>query len=47
MRNAIRGRMIERRPIGWLVASATIAGAWSLCSGSVVMEFLLPVLKVG
>jgi len=37
MRNAIRGRRIENRPIGWLVASSTIAGMWSLCSGVVVV----------
>jgi hypothetical protein len=41
MRNAIRGRMIEHRPLGWLAASAAIAGAWSLCSGAVVFEFIL------
>jgi len=37
MRNAIRGRRIENRPIGWLVASSTIAGMWSLCSGVIVV----------
>ncbi|MFD1696748.1 DUF6949 family protein [Roseibium aestuarii] len=41
MRNAIRGRRLEGRPIGWLVASSTIAGMWSLCSGVVVMHFAL------
>ena len=41
MRNAIRGRRIEGRPIGWLVASSTIAGMWSICSGVVVMQFVL------
>lgn len=40
MRNAIRGRMIERRHAGWLVASTAIAAGWSLCSGSVVIEFV-------
>ncbi|MFN4011899.1 DUF6949 family protein [Pannonibacter carbonis] len=39
MRNAIRGRRIENRPIGWLVASSTIAGMWSICSGLVMMRF--------
>lgn len=43
MRNAIRGRRLEGRPIGWLVASSTIAGMWSLCSGIVVMHFALGV----
>ena len=41
MRNAIRGRRIEGRPIGWLVASSTIAGMWSICSGIFVMQFAL------
>nr|WP_282449468.1 hypothetical protein [Roseibium sp. CAU 1639] len=38
MRNAIRGRLIEKRPLGWLVASSTIAGMWSMCSGILVMN---------
>ena len=42
MRNAIRGRRIEHRNVGWLVASTAIAGAWSLCSG----VMLLPVFVV-
>jgi hypothetical protein len=41
MRNAIRGRMIENRPVGWLVASTAIATGWSLCSGIVVVQFVL------
>lgn len=41
MRNAIRGRRIENRPVGWLVASSTIAGMWSMCSGLVVMNVVL------
>jgi len=41
MRNAIRGRMIERRPVGWLFASTAIAGAWSLCLGVVMLPFLV------
>lgn len=38
MRHAIRGRRIERRPIGWLVASSTLAGMWSLFSGVVILN---------
>ncbi|WP_319773092.1 DUF6949 family protein [Breoghania sp.] len=38
MRHAIRGRRIERRPIGWLVASSTIAGMWSLFSGILMLN---------
>ncbi|NBN63636.1 hypothetical protein GWI72_03190 [Microvirga tunisiensis] len=41
MRNAIRGRRIENRPIGWLVASSTIAGMWSVCSGLVMMRLVI------
>ncbi|MCV0429109.1 MAG: hypothetical protein K5905_26955 [Roseibium sp.] len=41
MRNAIRGRRIENRPLGWLVASSTIAGMWSVCSGIMVMNVAL------
>jgi len=41
MRNAIRGRRIEKRPLGWLVASSTIAGMWSMCSGILVMNVIL------
>lgn len=43
MRNAIRGRRIENRPLGWLVASSTIAGMWSMCSGLLVMNVALVV----
>lgn len=41
MRNAIRGRLIEQRPVGWLVASTAIAAGWSLCSGIVVVQLAL------
>lgn len=41
MRNAIRGRIQENRPVGWLVASTAIATGWSLCSGIVVVQFAL------
>lgn len=41
MRNAIRGRRIEKRPIGWLAASSAIAAGWSLCSGILVIELAL------
>jgi hypothetical protein len=45
MRNAIRGRRIEGRPLGWLVASSTIAGMWSMVSGVMVINVAL--LMVG
>ncbi|MFK7792756.1 MAG: hypothetical protein AB8B88_08810 [Devosiaceae bacterium] len=38
MRNAVRGRLIERRPLGWLMASMFIAGVWSLCAGIMVLH---------
>lgn len=47
MRNAIRGRMIEHRPLGWLAASTAIAGMWSLCSGIVVLDFALALNLLG
>ena len=43
MRQAIRGRLLEKRPLGWLAASAAIATGWSLCSGIIVIEFALAV----
>lgn len=43
MRNAIRGRRVEGRPIGWLVASSTIAGMWSLISGLFLTHFALSI----
>lgn len=46
MRNAIRGRRIENRPLGWLVASSTIAGMWSMCSGIMVINVALLVVKI-
>ena len=38
MRNAVRARLIERRPLGWLAASMFIAGVWSLCMGILVLH---------
>lgn len=43
MRNAIRGRRIEQRPLGWLAASAFIAAVWSFCSGLMFMDFALSI----
>jgi hypothetical protein len=45
MRNAIRGRRIEGRPVGWLFASTAIAGAWSLCSGVMLFPFFLVIVR--
>ena len=41
MRNAIRGRRIEQRPVGWLFASAAIAVMWSVCTGIILLEFII------
>lgn len=43
MRNAVRGRLLERRPVGWLFASLGIAALWSLCMGVVVLHFAVVV----
>jgi hypothetical protein len=34
----VRGRRIEDRPIGFVMLATIIAGFWSLCSGSVVLD---------
>jgi hypothetical protein len=38
MRNAVLGRILEQRPVGWLFASIAIAAVWSLCSGIIVLS---------
>ena len=40
LKNAIRGRLIEDRPFGWLVASSALSGFWSFCSGTLFLSFL-------
>ena len=41
MRNAVRGRLIEGRPLGWLAASTAIAALWSVCSGIMWIQIML------
>jgi hypothetical protein len=41
LRNAVRARIIEQRPWGWLALSASIATFWSFMSGIFVMSLLL------
>ncbi len=41
MRNALRGRRIEKRPIGWLFGSAAIAGMWSAVSGILELSLII------
>jgi hypothetical protein len=41
MRNALRGRLIEGRPMAWIAATAAIATGWSFASGVVLLEIAL------
>lgn len=41
MRNAVRGRLIEHRPLGFMFISACLAGSWSLMTGLYVVEIML------
>lgn len=41
MRNAIRARIIEKRPIGWLAASTAISMSWSFILGLFVLQVAL------
>lgn len=38
LRNTIRGRRIERRPIPFVMLATIIAGFWSLMSGRLVLD---------
>ena len=40
MRNAMRGRRMEGRPIGWLFGSSAIASVWSACSGVLLLHLV-------
>lgn len=40
MRNTLRGRRYEDRPIGFVMAATIIAGLWSLGSGSLLRDAL-------
>lgn len=41
MRNAVRGRLIERRPMGWLWMSLVVVASWSFVSGLFVLHVAL------
>lgn len=41
MRNAVRGRLLEKRHIGWLAASTFIAALWSLYAGILVISLAI------
>jgi hypothetical protein len=40
LRNTVRGRRFEDRPIGFVMLATIIAGFWSLCSGRVVLDLI-------
>lgn len=44
MRNAVRARLVERRPMGWLFASFGIATLWSMCVGILLLQIVVMVL---
>lgn len=41
MRNAIKGRLIERRPGHWLALSTAISVTWSFLSGVFLLNFYI------
>lgn len=40
LRNTVRGRQIERRPIQFVILASMIAAIWSLISGHVVLDLV-------
>jgi hypothetical protein len=40
LRNTLRGRRYEDRPIGFVMLATIIAGLWSLCSGTVLRDVI-------
>jgi hypothetical protein len=46
MRNTVRGRRLERRPIQFVMLATVIASLWSLMSGTVVVLALQALLSV-
>jgi hypothetical protein len=41
MRNAWRGMVVERRPMGWFGASLAIVAVWSLFSGALLLDLIM------
>ncbi len=41
MDRALKARIKEREPVGWLLGSVLVAVLWSCCSGIVVISFAL------
>ncbi len=44
-RNAWHGRIAERRPWGWIMASCAIVTFWSFVTGVVVLEFVFRIMN--
>ena len=40
VRNAVRGRIIEHRPVGFVVVTTIIASFWSYASGLLILKTL-------
>jgi hypothetical protein len=38
VRNAVRGRILEQRPVGFVVATTVIASFWSYASGLLILK---------
>jgi hypothetical protein len=47
MRNAIRGRLIERRPGHWLALSTAISATWSFLSGVFILNLYIALRAAG
>lgn len=43
MRNTLRGRRIEGRPLGWVVMASAVASLWSFCTGLLIMHTILSI----
>jgi len=41
MRNAWRGMVVERRPMGWFGAFLAIVAVWSLFSGALLLDLIM------
>lgn len=47
MRNAIRGRLIDRRPSHWLALSTAISATWSFLSGVFILNIYIALRAAG
>ncbi|MCP8940341.1 hypothetical protein NK718_17580 [Alsobacter sp. SYSU M60028] len=44
LRNTLRGRRFERRPLGFVAAATAVACLWSLASGRVIFDLVLALI---